>query len=42
MPESGLDLCAKMVAKEAYPNPEKVEEKRVRELLEQAYSGIRP
>ena len=42
MPGHGLDQCAKLVAKEGYPYPEKADEKSVRELLDLAYRGSRP
>jgi hypothetical protein len=34
--------CARLVARESYPIPEKAEEKSVRDLLERAYWGIHP
>ena len=42
MPEDGLDRAAKLATENPYYNPRKVEYAGVRELLEDAYRGIRP
>jgi len=42
MPEDGLDRAAQLATENPYYNPRKVEYAGVRELLENAYRGIRP
>jgi maleylacetate reductase len=42
MPEDGLDRAAKLVCEHPYDNPRPVEYAGVRELLENAYRGVRP
>ena len=42
MPPDGLDRAAKLATESPYPNPRPIEYAGVRELLENAYHGIRP
>ena len=42
MPPDGLDRAAKLATESPYPNPRPIEYASVRELLENAYPGIRP
>jgi maleylacetate reductase len=42
MPPEGLDRAAKLATESPYPNPRPIEYAGVRELLENAYHGIRP
>jgi alcohol dehydrogenase class IV len=42
MPRDGLDRAAKLATESPYPNPRPIEYAGVRQLLENAYHGIRP
>ena len=42
MPRDGLDRAAKLATEGSYPNPRPIEYAGVRQLLENAYHGMRP
>jgi alcohol dehydrogenase class IV len=42
MPRDGLDRAAKLATESSYPNPRPIEYDGVRQLLENAYHGVRP
>ncbi|WP_207004502.1 maleylacetate reductase [Trinickia mobilis] len=42
MPREGIDLAANLAVKSPYPNPQPLEEQRIRKLLERAYEGAAP
>ena len=42
MPADGLDRAADLAVQNQYPNPRPLERKAIRQLLEDAYTGVRP
>ncbi|MFM0741748.1 maleylacetate reductase [Paraburkholderia xenovorans] len=42
MPRDAIDLAANLAVKSPYPNPQPLEEERIRKLLERAYEGAAP
>jgi alcohol dehydrogenase class IV len=42
MPRDGLDRAADLAVQNQYPNPRPLERDAIRELLEHAYTGVRP